>query len=178
MISDSMMGGIKEKALEEALHETEATVEKHPGARSKQIMFYSQLMLDDQQPTSIVIHAGTNDLCNKNRQKSQLTDQEIASNIIGTGIIARQNKVSNILISSIIVRRGMYYERRKNNINKMLREQCLREGFQFIDNSNITLNHLGRDGLHLLPTGTDILFNNLIDNLSIPVFSDSNFSFY
>ena len=179
IISDSMMGGIKEKALNEAIHDIEANVEKHPGARSNQIKYYSALMIDEMQPNSIVIHAGTNDLWNnRNKQKRGLDDGEIVENIIKTGCIAREKKVTNILVSSVIVRRGMYYERRRNNINRMLREQCLKEGFQFIDNSNIMLDHIGRDGIHLLPTGTDILFKNVVDNLSIPIFNDSNFSFY
>ena len=180
VISDSMMGGIKEIALNETLQDTEATVEKHPGAKSKQISFYTHFLIQEEKPNTVVIHAGTNDLNNKKKKdaNNQLTDEEIASNIIGSGLIARDNGVGNILISSIIVRRGMYFERRRNKINKMLREQYLQQGFQYVDNNNIRLQHLGYDGVHLKPEGTKVLFDNLVENLSIPVFNDSNFSSY
>ena len=48
-------------------------------------------------------------------------------------------------------------------MNDLLRKECLRYGFKFIDNSNIVLSkHILRDGVHLNGAGTDILRDNFL----------------
>ena len=38
-------------------------------------------------------------------------------------------------------------------VNTRLRNLCLNKGFDFINNQNVSLEHLGRDGLHVNKDG-------------------------
>ena len=38
----------------------------------------------------------------------------------------------------------------------MLKEMCKQHGFEFLENHNITLQHIGHDGVHLTKPGTGI----------------------
>ena len=45
-------------------------------------------------------------------------------------------------------------------VNNILQDKCATFQFHFIDNSNIKREHLWKDGLHLNPSGKDLLMNN------------------
>ena len=51
-------------------------------------------------------------------RRRQLNNDEIASNILATGELARENGVRKIFISGITYRKGVYYERRIRGIIK------------------------------------------------------------
>ena len=48
--------------------------------------------------------------------------------------------------------------------NEMLRNECSKNGFTFIDNNDIA--HLWKDGLHLNEFGKTTLAQNFIDNVN------------
>ena len=50
----------------------------------------------------------------------------------------------------------------KPNMNEKLRKICQENGFHFIDNGNISIEHIWTDGVHLLESGKVIIANNLI----------------
>ena len=49
-----------------------------------------------------------------------------------------------------------------NHVNNALRNKCQTSGDHFIDNDNITLEKLWKDGLHLTNSGKGIIINNLV----------------
>ena len=57
-------------------------------------------------------------------------------------------------------------QRRGNELNDILKSLCYLHNFTFIDNYNITHEHLLQDGVHLSNFGSDILANNFLDLLN------------
>ena len=52
------------------------------------------------------------------------------------------------------------------DINKNLRDLCMKYNFEFIDRQQITTKFLWNDGIHLLDTGKSILGQNLVNSVS------------
>ena len=68
--------------------------------------------------------------------------------------------VSNVTVST---RRSSAFIGAVNNI---LQNKCATHQIHFIDNSNITKEHLWKDGLHLNGSGKDMLMNNFLRSLN------------
>ena len=67
--------------------------------------------------------------------------------------------VSNVTVST---RRSSVFIGAANNI---LQNKCATQ-IHFIDNSNITKEHLWKDGIHLNGSGKDMLMNNFLRSLN------------
>ena len=80
--------------------------------------------------------------------------------------------MKNIFISSVLQRRKHYTRSRCDLLNSILRELCGEYGFVFIDNTNITLNHLDSDGIHLTQEGSIVLANNYLEHLNSNYWDD------
>ena len=52
------------------------------------------------------------------------------------------------------------------DINKNLRDLCMKYNFEFIDRQQITTKFLWNDGIHLLDTGKSILGQNFVNSVS------------
>ena len=109
--------------------------------QSQELYHIARQNILDENPHGLVIVVGTNDLPRRmlNSRRRQLNDQEVANNILATGQLAHSMGVKNVFIFSIICRRGVYFEKRRREINKILEEGCLMYGFIFINNDNIRL---------------------------------------
>ena len=69
-----------------------------------------------------------------------------------------------VAISSVLPRSSFYYQGYRQEINDLLRKECSKYGFHFIENKNIILkNHILKDGVHLNFTGTGLLRDNLLE---------------
>ena len=166
IVSDSMCGGIRRGELMDDMKkngmDVDVSIRRYGGGQTHELYRHAQVNIADEMPHGVILVAGTNDLPRRGSRR-QLTDEEIANNLLATGQTAREQGVTNIFISSIIIRKGAYYARRINNINILIEEGCRQHGFIFIDNSNIQLHHT--DGLHLTNEGSSILKANIIDRL-------------
>lgn len=166
ILTDSMCGGIRRPAMLDDLRSSnidiDCVIHRFPSAHSHELHHYAHRNVIDDAPHGLVIVGGTNDLP-RGKGRRQLTDDEIAGNLIETGIFAKSQGVENIFISGIIRRKGIYFEKRRQIINRILSEKCQANGFYYIDNNNILLDHT--DGLHLTNHGTDILKKNIINIL-------------
>lgn len=166
ILTDSICGGVRRPALLDELRsngiDVDLGIHRHAGAQSHELHHYVKQHIADDSPHGLIIVGGTNDLP-KRDDRRQLTDEQIADNIIATGQYAHSQGVVNIFISGITRRKGIYFEKRRKTINRILYEKCVDNDFKFIDNDNISLDHT--DGLHLHPEGTTILKRNFIDIL-------------
>ena len=52
------------------------------------------------------------------------------------------------------------------DINKKLRDLCMKYNFEFIDHEQITIKYLWNNGIHLSDTGKSILGQNFVNRLS------------
>ena len=105
------------------------------------------------EPDQVVIHIGTNDL---KREPRVLVDNiiELANEAEGP------DKKRKVFVSSIICRQDSTLNNKVRQVNNLLSSACRRNSLSFIDNSNILVNHLNSDGIHLNRKGTALLVKN------------------
>ena len=65
-----------------------------------------------------------------------------------------------------IIRKEFLLQRRATELNAILQSLASENGYIFIDNSAITLEHVCDDGVHLLEIGLTILANNVLVQLA------------
>ena len=133
------------------------------GSNTKQLNYYANRTLVDEQPNTVVVHIGSNDINKFNYSKVDVED--LGERIIDIGKKYKSYCVSNIAISSILVRKNHEVNEVIKKLNNLLRTLCLEQGFTFIFNSAISRAMLWHDGLHLTNEGTKILSNNFLQYL-------------
>ena len=115
------------------------------GAISKHLKHYIILSLIDETPDRIILHGGYNDVNNK-----KSTPEKISNEIADMAILCRDYGVNDIFISAMICRRGKFLNGKVKRVSFLLRHICEENGYFFIDNSNIEIRDLWKDGIHLL----------------------------
>ena len=101
-------------------------------------------------PAHLIIHAGTNDVAHHE-------PEEIAKNIIALTKSAEQEGIK-CAVSNIVKRDDHDLWNKAQIVNCLSNDPEV----SIIDNSNITLNHLNRSGLHLNKRGDGALALNII----------------
>ena len=167
IVTDSMGGGLRynetnaEAKQMGMMKSVKIMPHKFPGADTEQLKCYTKFNVKREQSHGLVLLGGINDIL-KDMREERCSDREIADNLIKTGLEAKQESVINIYISGIIMPRDRRRRERVLKVNAILRELCSFYNFNFINQSNILVQHLGRDGLHLNCQGTDILRKNIL----------------
>ena len=131
------------------------------GKKAEDIVHYMDHHLERENPHTVVLVAGGNDLPNKDILMSKIN--EVANHLIEGGIKCRdQYGVTHILISSVLPRMNGVFQGNRHRVNQVLRKLCMENGFVFIENDDIVLGlHGHHDGVHLNEAGTDLLSRNL-----------------
>ena len=114
-------------------------------------------LLEDK-PDIAIVHVGINDVLNRFDQ------DQIIKNIQQIYITCKNFNVNEVIILGIVSCK------RANNsviyyINANLKVESTTEGYQFLDNGNIKLENLCRDGLHLGESGKNLLLYNYVNFL-------------
>ena len=110
----------------------------------------------DDKPDAVIIHVGTNDIL------TNANHEEIARNIIKTGLNCKNHGVNDVVISSVLVKKNPNLNALIRRVNDLLRDLCSMNGFGYICNDAITTEYLWKDGIHLQDLGTNILSSNFI----------------
>ena len=165
VIGDSLVKRIRGKELSRNMNKGKAFVKSFPGATNKQLNHYVIPTLIEESPDIVVIHCGTNDI-NPRFKQPHLDAEKIANDMIEIGKTCRNNGVNEVFISSIVCRSVEAEMLKVDEVNKMVRDLCIKEGFAFIDNSFIGKQFLWKDGIHLLNDGTTLLANNILNSLN------------
>ena len=128
-----------------------------PGAKTDDMKSYLVLTIK-QNPETIVIHCGTNDL------KTEKGHRKIADKILG---LAHQGKTDDntVMISGIVPRNDNLNDD-ASKVNIILREACSKRNIGFIDNENINPTYnCNRSKLHFNKRGTNFLIENILFSL-------------
>ena len=161
IFSDSILKGIRAQEFNDNIESGKASFKRFSGATSKQLNHYTLPTLIEESPNTVVIHVGTNDLKQKDKTK-----ENIAKEIMNIGITSRKHGAKNIVISSIVTRRGVNLDRKRKEVNMLLKDMCVKEGFYYLDNDNVTFDKLYKDGVHLVENGSIVLANNILNFLN------------
>ena len=120
----------------------------------KQLMYYIEEILNEENLHRIIINVGTNNLSYQNQ-----IENEIMMEIIEIAKKCHQYGINEIFIAGLTIRPR--YDK-QININNLLTEYATKFNYRFIDNTDIMEKHLWKDKLHLNEQGTIILANNFI----------------
>jgi lysophospholipase L1-like esterase len=125
---------------------------------------YLPTHLAEERPDVAIIHGGGNDIpCGKNQKVSLL---DVANNIIDMGHICKQYGVSRVCISSVLPRDDFHFQFRRTELNDLLRDMCVLNNFEFMENPTFALcQHIHVDGVHLNKRGSSLLASNYLQFL-------------
>ena len=104
-----------------------------PGAGTEKVCDHTEVELKYALPTSVIIHAGSNDIANN------MSNDDITDNLAYLGCELLDRGVKNIAISGMVPRWKM--RSKIPELNKKLKSMCKTYRFAFIDNDNIYYNH-------------------------------------
>jgi lysophospholipase L1-like esterase len=130
-----------------------------PGKTANDIKAEIKSIKVDSPPSHIIVHAGTNDIpvdLDNNCIKSIKNIWSLASSI------KERFPGSKIGISSIAVRDDADLTDQISTVNKQLQELCVKNGFDFINNSSVDNTCLNGSQLHLNAKGFAFLATNFI----------------
>ena len=148
------------------------------GTNTKQLDYYIVSTLVDETPQTVVIHIGSNDIMESKIKQINLDD--LAQKIIDIGLKCRSDGVSNIAISSILVRSIIRLNQMILKVYNILKVLCATIGLNFICNDEIGREMVWKDGLHLTNDEIAMLADNftkyLDTNLDIDFNVNNNFN--
>ena len=106
-------------------------------------------------PENVILHVGTNDL-------RSCPPRNIADSILNLVTQVKQDSpTTSVGVSGLIVRTDNdVLARKARQVNSILRDYCEHNKIAFINNSNITAEHLNHKGLHLNRQGSVALQEN------------------
>ena len=157
LLSDSICSRIKMKEFNRELKNGRAYRKQFPGATSKEMAHYVIPTLAKDSPDTVIIHTGTNDLRNTE-------NEHIIKNIMDIVDLCAKQGVNNILVSAITFREQ--FNEKVSTINNFLLHKQTLHNFTFIENNNITREHMWKDKIHLNTHGTINIANNFINALN------------
>ena len=134
------------------------------GANTKQLDYYVVATLADENPDSVIIHIGSNDITTSNYNNVNVAG--LAKKIVNIGVTCEAYKVSNIAISSILVRSDPKINQVIKQVNRLLQGLCKTNNFYFICNNATDNTFLWKDGLHLTYEDISKLSDNFLEYLT------------
>ena len=112
-------------------------------------------LLEDK-PDIVIVHVGINDVLNRFDQ------DQIIKNIQQIYITCKNFNVNQVIISGIVSCKKADNSV-INYINENLKVESTTKGCQFLDNGNIKLDNLCRNGLQLGESGKKLLLDNYVN---------------
>ena len=164
IVSNSITKGITVRDINERFDGGgHVSFRRFPGAKADDVRDYLPSNLSKVKPETVIIQSGGNDLPTPRSNPVQV--EEIAKTIVECGLLCKSYGVKNVLISGVPMRRPHYLKTRCKDLNLLLQEHCLLEGFIFVDNGNIDTSHT-YDGTHLTQEGSALLRDNYLFELN------------
>ena len=159
LITDSLCSRIKMKNFNRFINSGRAYRKAFPGGTSDEIAYYCMHTLSTNNPDTVIINAGSNDLQN-------MECDAIAENIFRIVDQCQLYGVNNVYVSSMIYREGLMHK--VTEVNNILKGNELSNNYVLIDNSNVTSYHIWSDKIHPNNEGLTVLANNFINALNKP----------
>ena len=138
-----------------------ASFHRFHGAKVRHIKNYLPTHLAEEQPDLVIVQASGNDLSSGKIKKHSVL--EIANHIVDMGHMCKRYGVKRVVVSSVLPREDFYFQLHRLELNNLLRDLCVINNFEFLENSMLALSHhVHSDGVHLNTVGSDILASNYL----------------
>ena len=161
IFTDSTCAKFKQRDVGARLDETQETVKinKFPNAEAQEMLHYLKYYLEKDKPDNLIIVTGANDLLH-HRDRFNADSRKIAEDMIQLGREAKKNGVWRTSIAGIIKPKYENCKAKVDEVNHLVKELCQKEGFHYIDQSNIVARDLG-DMIHVGQHSMNKLMNNI-----------------
>ena len=142
---DSLLNGISKKGL---LRDHQVTVNNFLGGTSEKGLEEIENLVADK-ADCIIIHAGRNDITNG------INSLNSVKNIVKD--VKKSSPNTKLVFSSILLRKDKkVISTKMTDINSRLKNYCQQKHLDFIDDSNMLEEHLGKRKLHLNKRGNSV----------------------
>ena len=161
IFTDSIPKGIRYYEFNKHINRGSAKFKTFPGLKSNELLHYIEPTLQEETYDAAIIHVGVNDMINGNQEKIDALIQNLqnlANKCVSYG-------VKKVFISGITFTKRIN-QKTLDKVNDLIMKLCEENCLHYINNKNITIRHLFKDGLHLLESGKCALANNFIDSLN------------
>ena len=135
-----------------------ARLESFSGATSIELTHYVVPALQEESFNSTLIHIGINDIL---KDQSDLQFESLTQDILEISQRCKKHVIEEIIILSLVVTERID-PNLLTHVIVSLCNICRENDFCFIDNSNISVDNIFKDKLHLLDSCKTILVNNFI----------------
>lgn len=156
IIGNSIIGGVNKKGMQN-IRNKDVKVKCHPGATTDDLIDHLNPVLR-KNPDIIIIHGGTNDLCDEVDTVKNLAD--IASKI------RKDHPKTKLVISNITMRRDKQLKDPTGKVsllNRNIGNLCFEQNLDQIKHQNIKEDHLSPRKLHLNKAGSSMLAKKFLD---------------
>ena len=160
VLSTSITKGIDNHRFNECFEEGTARFQKWGGGRARHIKNYVASHLQEEKPDAVIVQAGGNDLAEHRPHPIA----NIASDVMQIALNASKSSVQHVFVGGVTFRDKQFSQSHLYELNHTLESMCRLHGFTFINNDDITTEHLF-DGVHLNKEGTRILADNYLEAL-------------
>ena len=123
-------------------------------------MFYIEPTLGEGQFDTAIIHVGINDLLH-----NTTGTEVLLQNILKIAARCKMHGIKKIFVSCVLNTHKVPSDIIAK-LNLDISNTCRSNRFHFIDNSNISMNFLYKDGLHLLYSGKELLAKKIYFNIN------------
>ena len=165
IFSSSILKGINTNGFNKGYKNKTAKFQKFHGRTAGEIKSYMPVNLAQGKPDTVVIAASGNGI--PTGPKCAVPLKQIVDEVVQSGKLCKDHGVKTVYISSFLPRRSLHYQSRRDEMNKLLKEQCKLNGFMYMANTNIEMkHHLAEDGVHLNSDGSSILCRNMLYHLN------------
>ena len=165
IVSDSTLSRIRKFEFSANVR-GRSMIKSLPGEKANVMHSFLRAKLGEYRRSCVVVHGGTNNMCNIEGRLADQSAESIADELISMGDSCKEFGVTKIVFCGITVRRnGWEVETKRREINSLLRSRCIEKGYVFIENDNIVIDDIEnkpRDKVHLLESGSVKLANNIL----------------
>ena len=160
LFTDSIASRIKRKEMNVHV-KGNLHINVFKGATAKAMYTYVNPTLDSNTPDVALIHVGTNDV-----GAGDKTPKEVANTILKIGEKCQVAGINTVMISALTKRKNLKLQKKINEVNDILADECPQQNFHYISNRNIIYDDICYDKLHLTKGGTCKLANNFINAIN------------
>ena len=164
VFGDSHLGHINKKLFSNSLPKCRTHLKYFSKARTNDLEYYVTAALNKGKPDIVAIKIDANDT--DIRQLHHNTVENIGKDVINIGKKCRQSGVSEVIMSSVLVKNNIKLTKFIRQLNDVWRNVYLVNDFYFISNDNITRDFIYQDGVYLNQDGTCLLAGNFADFLN------------
>ena len=154
IFSTRITKGVDNNELNEKYVGQRARMHRFHGKKARHFKHYIPVHMNEDKPDTCVIIAGGNDL----QDKTPVL--QIANEIMDAAVTCKRHGARNIIVSSVLPRSTC--EPKRVELNRVLSDLCVIHNFIFMDNWNMSLQHVSYDGVHLNNRGDKQLLFNLL----------------